>query len=361
MTAPAFTRRLLFVLLGCCGAATGLAQAGRPVEDADGRAAAARPPAKEWALAIHGGAGVLNRDMPPARRDAYLAELRAALELGRGMLAQGASSLDVVEAVVRRLEDCPLFNAGKGAVFTHDGINELDAAIMDGRSHACGSVAGLRTIKNPVSLARAVMEKSPHVFLVGAGAEAFAQTQPTIEKVDPKYFFTEERWNALQEALKREAAKQQAALPGEAGTAAPLAERYGTVGAVALDKSGNLAAATSTGGMTNKRWGRIGDVPVIGAGTYASNSSVAVSCTGFGEQFIRHSVAHTVASLVAYGGLSVEAAARRVIHEILNKGDGGLIVVGKDGSIALEFNSEGMYRGATDSSGRFDVAIWESP
>lgn len=358
MTAPAFNRRLFFVLLGCCGAAAVLAQDGRPLEDQDGRVAAEKRPAKEWALAIHGGAGVLNRDMPPARRDAYLAELRAALELGRGMLEKGASSLDVVEAVVRRLEDCPLFNAGKGAVFTHDGVNELDAAIMDGRSHACGSVAGLRTVKNPVSLARAVMEKSPHVFLVGAGAEEFAKTQPSIEKVDPKYFFTEERWNALQEALKREAATQQGDL---LGAPAPLAERYGTVGAVALDKNGNLAAATSTGGMTNKRWGRIGDVPVIGAGTYASNNSVAVSCTGFGEQFIRHSVAHTVASLVTYGGLSVEAAARRVIHEILNKGDGGLIVVGKDGSLALEFNSEGMYRGAADSSGRFDVAIWESP
>lgn len=328
-----------------------------PAEDPDGRAEAAPPARKEWALAIHGGAGTMPRDLPAERRDQYLAELKAALALGRDMLEKGAASLDVVEAVVRRLEDCPLFNAGKGAVFSHEGRNELDAAIMDGRTLACGSVAGLTTIRNPVSLARAVMEKSPHVFLVGAGAEEFAATLPGIEKVEPKYFYTEERWQQLQEALRREAAERGSEKKGD--LAPPLAERYGTVGAVALDKKGDLAAATSTGGMTNKRWGRIGDVPLIGAGTYASNRSVAVSCTGYGEQFIRHSVAHTVAALVEYAGMGVQAAAAKVIHEQLAKGDGGLIAIGKDGSIALEFNSEGMYRGAADSAGRFDVAIWE--
>ena len=326
-----------------------------PPEGPDGRPATAAPVVKKWALAIHGGAGVIARSMPPEKREAYQAELKAALNLGREMLAQGKSSVDVVEAVVRRLEDCPLFNAGKGAVFTHDGHNELDAAIMDGRSLACGSVAGLRSIKNPVALARAVMEKSGHVFLVGAGAEAFAATLPEIEKVEPKYFFTEDRWQQLQDALTRESAAKVSRLP----LAVPAAERYGTVGAVALDQDGNLAAATSTGGMTNKRWGRIGEVPVIGAGTYASNRSVAVSCTGFGEQFIRHSVAHTVATLVEYAGMGVQAAAAKVIHQELQKGDGGLVAVGRDGSIALEFNSDGMYRGAADSGGRFEVAIWE--
>lgn len=343
-------------------------------EDADGRPAAAKPsPRKEWALAIHGGAGTMPKTIPPEKRDAYLAELRATLKVGREMLEQGRSSLDTVEAVVRRLEDSPLFNAGKGAVFTHDGHNELDAAIMDGRNFGCGAVAGLRTIKNPISLARAVMEKSPHVFLIGEGAEEFAATVPGIEKVDPSYFRTEERWKQLQEALEREkaeaAAQKQARSdqpmggPGELSEIAPppVKERYGTVGAVALDKNGDLAAATSTGGMTNKRWGRIGDVPVIGAGTFASNRSVAVSCTGWGEQFIRHSVARNVAALVEYGGLSLEQAVSRILHQELQADDGGLIAVGKDGSLVLEFNSEGMYRGAADAAGRFDVAIWESP
>ena len=325
-------------------------------EDADGRPPSARPAAKEWALAIHGGAGTIPRTYSPERRAAYLAGLEAALKEGREMLAAGRSSLDVVEAVVRRMEDNPLFNAGKGAVFSHAGKNELDAAIMDGKTLACGSVAGVTNIRNPISLARAVMEKSPHVFLVGPGAEEFAATLPAIEKVPPEYFFTEERFKQLQDALAREAAERKSGLEA----APPREERYGTVGAVALDKNGNLAAATSTGGMTNKRWGRIGDVPVIGAGTYA-DKNVAISCTGYGEQFIRHGVAHAVAALVEYAGMGLGPAAAEVIQKRLDKGDGGLIAVGRDGSIVLEFNSEGMYRGAADSSGRFDAAIWEAP
>lgn len=344
------------LLAGLLSASLARGQDGR--EDPDGRLHSAKPATREWALAIHGGAGTIPRTYSAERRAAYLAGIEAALKEGREMLAAGRSSLDVVEAVVRRMEDNPLFNAGKGAVFSHAGRNELDAAIMDGRTLACGSVAGVTNVKNPVSLARAVMEKSPHVFLVGPGAEEFAATLPNFEKVPPEYFFTEERWKQLQDALAREASERKAGVEGP--SAPPLEERYGTVGAVALDKNGNLAAATSTGGMTNKRWGRIGDVPVIGAGTYA-DQKVAISCTGYGEQFIRHGVAHAVAALVEYAGMGLGPAAAEVIHKRLEPGDGGLIAVGRDGSIALEFNSEGMYRGAADSAGRFEMAIWESP
>ena len=297
--------------------------------------------APSWALAIHGGAGTIPRTIPAAERDQYLASLRSALALGKEVLEKGGTSLDAVEKVVRFLEDDPLFNAGKGAVFTHEGTNELDAAIMDGRTLSCGSVAGVKTVKNPISLARMVMEKSPHVFMVGDGAEAFA-TEMKAERVPKEYFFTQKRWDQLQEALQK-----------EAGT-----KEKGTVGAVALDVHGNLAAATSTGGMTNKRFGRLGDVPVIGAGTYANNKTCAVSGTGWGEKFIRHTVAHDISALIEYANLSVQQAAETVIQRKLDRGDGGVIVVGRDGAIAMVFNSAGMYRGAADSTGRFEVAIW---
>jgi L-asparaginase / beta-aspartyl-peptidase len=297
----------------------------------------------KWSLAIHGGAGTIPKNIPEAEKEAYLKSLRAALDIGRKVLASGGTSLDAVEKVVRTLEDDPLFNAGKGAVFTHDGRNELDAAIMDGRDLSCGSVAGLRTVRNPISLARMVKEKSPHVFMVGEGAEKFAD-EMKVERVDPKYFFTQKRWDQLQEAIRKE---QEEAKP------------KGTVGAVALDVHGNLAAATSTGGMTNKRFGRLGDVPVIGAGTYANNRTCAISATGWGEQFIKHTVAHDISALMEYRGLTLQQAADEVIHRKLKKDDGGVVGVAHDGSIALVFNSEGMYRGAADSNGRFDVAIWE--
>jgi beta-aspartyl-peptidase (threonine type) len=297
----------------------------------------------KWSLAIHGGAGTMPKNIPEAEKEAYLKSLREALDVGRKVLAGGGSSLDAVEKVVRTLEDNPLFNAGKGAVFTHDGTNELDSAIMDGRDLSCGSVAGLKTVKNPVSLARLVMEKSPHVFMVGDGAERFAD-EMRVERVDPKYFFTQKRWDQLQEALRKEKEEKKP---------------NGTVGAVALDVHGNLAAATSTGGMTNKRFGRLGDVPVIGAGTYANNHTCAISATGWGEQFIKHTVAHDISALMEYRGMTLQQAADEVIHRKLQKDDGGVIGVAHDGSIALVFNSEGMYRGAADSNGRFDVAIWE--
>lgn len=306
----------------------------------------AEPERLEYALAIHGGAGVIARTMEVAEQQKYFDELRAALEAGRDQLAAGGASLDVVEAVVRRLEDSPLFNAGKGAVFTHDGGHELDAAIMDGRDLACGSVAGLRTVKNPITLARRVMESSPHVFMVGEGAERFAELM-AVERVDQKYFFTERRYQQWQEALAKEAAE----------AAAPK-DKHGTVGAVALDRKGNLAAATSTGGTTNKRFGRVGDVPIIGAGTYADNRSCAISATGLGEQFIRHTVARSIAARVELSGMSIEEAAKAVIGE-LDPGDGGVIVVDRWGRTALVYNSEGMFRGQTDSTGRVEVRIWE--
>jgi beta-aspartyl-peptidase (threonine type) len=300
-----------------------------------------RQDAPRWALAIHGGAGTIPKTIPEAEKQQYLDSLSRALKLGQDVLAAGGASLDAVEKVVRFLEDDPLFNAGRGAVFTHEGTHELDAAIMDGRDLSCGSVAALKTVKNPISLARLVMEKSPHVFMVGAGAEKFAD-EMKAERVDPKYFFTQKRYDGWQEALRKE--KQE--------------KDKDTVGAVALDVHGNLAAATSTGGMTNKRFGRLGDVPVIGAGTYANNRTCAISATGWGEQFIRHTVAHDISALVEYAGLTLQQAADRVIHQKLNKDDGGVIGVGRDGSIVLVFNSEGMYRGAADSRGRFEVAIW---
>lgn len=314
---------------------------------AQGPVTAQKPAEREkagpkWALAIHGGAGTIPKNLPEAEKEQYLRSLTEALKVGQGVLQQGGTSLDAVEKVVRFLEADPLFNAGKGAVYTHEGTHELDAAIMDGRTLACGSVAALKTVKSPIGLARLVMEKSPHVFMVGEGAEKFA-AEMKVESVPNSYFDTPKRYQQLQEALQKE--KQE--------------KDKDTVGAVALDTHGNLAAATSTGGMTNKRFGRLGDVPVIGAGTYANNRTCAISATGYGEEFIKHTVAHDISALVEYGGLTLQQAADRVIHQKLKPGDGGVIGVGRDGSIALVFNSEGMYRGAADSSGRFEVKIWE--
>lgn len=300
----------------------------------------------DFAIAIHGGAGTIDREMDPDLEKDYRDALEAALRLGYGLLEQGATSLDVVEQVVRRLEDDELFNAGKGAVFTHEGRNELDAAIMDGATRGCGAVTGVTTVKNPITLARAVMEESPHVFFTGDGAEAFAE-QMGIERVESDYFFSQRRWDSLQKVLEREQDR------------ASDTEKHGTVGAVALDRHGHLAAATSTGGMTNKRFGRVGDVPVIGAGTYADDRTAAISCTGHGEQFIRNTVASRVGAMMEFQGVTLIEAAQSVIGTVLQPGDGGLIAVSHRGEIALVFNTDGMYRAAADSQGRFEVAIWE--
>ncbi|MBP6025708.1 isoaspartyl peptidase/L-asparaginase family protein [Ferruginibacter sp.] len=310
-------------------------------------------------LVIHGGAGtILKSQMTPEKEAAYNKALTLALQKGYDTLIKGGSALDAVEISVRILEDNPLFNAGKGSVFTSEGKNEMDAAIMNGETLAAGSIAGVTTIKNPISAARAVMEKSPHVMLAGKGAETFAGSVG-LEIVAPSYFYTEERWQALQKVKKQEEKERMENRKKEMLADTALNKKtglqqtenrdykYGTVGAVALDIKGNLAAATSTGGMTNKKYGRIGDAPLIGAGTYANNRSCAVSCTGWGEYFIRLVMAKSVGDLMEYKNLSVEKASEDMI---LNKlpalgGDGGLIALDKDGNFSMPFNTAGMYRG----------------
>ncbi len=301
-------------------------------------------------IAIHGGAGVISRASMSAEAErAYRADLERALDAGYAVLEAGGTSLDATVKAVRILEDSPYFNAGHGSVFSHAGINELDAAIMDGATQKAGAVAGVRHIRNPIELARMVMDRTPHVLLSGEGAEEFALEQG-VTLVPGSYFYTERRWKQLEEAQKSE---RMASNEEDIGY-------FGTVGAVARDKDGNLAAATSTGGMTNKRWGRIGDSPIIGAGTYADNATCAVSATGSGEFFIRAVVAHEICARVRLSGVTAAAAARDVIHGRLKDigGDGGVIVVDSQGVLSLEFNTEGMFRGARDSSGRREIAIY---
>jgi beta-aspartyl-peptidase (threonine type) len=288
--------------------------------------------------------------MPPEQRKEYEDALAAALTYGVGRLTAGATALDVCEAVVRILEDDPRFNAGKGAVYNEKGEHELDASIMDGTTLRCGAVAGVRTVKNPISLARLVMEQTRHVLLAGEGAEKFADGQQ-VERVPNSWFDTEHRKRALDEVLKERAQTGALAAP------APSRHDYGTVGCVVLDAQGRLAAATSTGGMTGKRWGRIGDTPVVGAGNYADRT-VAVSCTGTGEQFLRHVVGHTVSARMQYGKQTLAEATHAVVFETLQKGDGGLIAVDRRGNVVMPFNSEGMYRGMADATGRFVVRIF---
>lgn len=300
-----------------------------------------------FALALHGGAGTLRRDAMSLERAArYHAGLRRALKAGRDVLADGGSALDAVTAAVVALEDEPLFNAGRGAVFTAAGTQEMDAAVMDGGERRAGAVAGIFGPKNPVLAARAVMERSPHVLLIGEGALAFCREQD-LAFADAEYFFTESRWRALQQTLH-----------GTADT--DEARRHGTVGAVARDRHGNLAAATSTGGMTGKLPGRVGDTPIIGAGTYADNATCAVSATGHGEFFIRFGAAHEIAARMRHGGRSLNQAAREVVEELGHiGGSGGLVAVGRDGEVALPFNCSGMYRGYVETDGIVYTAIYD--
>jgi beta-aspartyl-peptidase (threonine type) len=311
------------------------------------------------AIVIHGGAGVIEPSkMTPAKEASYRAGLSAALDAGYAVLERGGSSLDAVTAAVRTMEDDPQFNAGRGAVLNHEGDAELDAAIMDGRGPRAGAVAAVRHVKNPIELARLVMEKSPHVLLVAEGAEDFALEQGMV-LVPRSYFRIEAREQELEEELRAEKARHKATPATRAGGATG-GSSMGTVGAVALDRAGNLAAATSTGGLTNKRWGRVGDSPLIGAGTYANNHSCAVSGTGQGEYFIRGVVAYDVCALVEYRHLSLAEAAHQVIREKLQHagGEGGLIAVDPTGDIAMEFNSVGMFRGARDSRGRREIGMY---
>jgi beta-aspartyl-peptidase (threonine type) len=312
---------------------------------------------QDYILAIHGGAGAMKRsEMTDTQAIAYEKALTDALNAGKAILEEGGQSLDAIVAAIRVLEESPWFNAGVGAVFTHEGHVELDASIMDGRDLSAGAVAGVQTIKSPLIAARAVMEHSPHVMLSGKGAEIFAKEQG-LEMVENSYFHTESRLNALKRVIEREKERDQ-------GAVVPLNEeevrfKMGTVGAVALDKNGNLAAATSTGGMTNKRWGRIGDVPIIGSGTYANNESVAVSCTGHGEFFIRNVVGHDLSAMMLYGGKSLSEAADSIIHDKLKKqgASGGLIAIDKDGNVVMPFNSDNMFRAFVRSNGEMMVGI----
>ncbi|ATB45609.1 isoaspartyl peptidase/L-asparaginase family protein [Corallococcus macrosporus] len=345
---------MLLSPMGCASSGVARTDSGQPTPPD------APAPAPKWGLVIHGGAGVISREnLSPEREAEVRAALTQSLQAGHAVLASGGSALDAVSAAVRILEDSPYFNAGKGAVFTHDGVNELDAAIMDGKTRQAGAVAGVRHVKSPISLARLVMEQSPHVMMVGEGAEAFAKSQG-VELVDPKYFYTEDRWQGLQRALEKERARQQPSSSIPAGYDPVSGDhKFGTVGAVALDKTGALAAATSTGGMTNKRHGRVGDSPIIGAGTYA-DARCAVSATGHGEFFIRYAVAHDICARVEYLGVPLRQAADAVINDVLVKvgGEGGIIAMDREGNVAMPFNSAGMYRGTIGEDGEPVVAIF---
>src|SRR5882757_2438637 len=307
-------------------------------------------------LAIHGGAGTIERSNITSEREReYRAGLERALTAGYEILKRGGSSLDATQAAVRVLEDDPHFNAGKGSVFTSAGTNEMDAAIMDGKTLAAGAVASLKHVKNPINLARLVMEKSGHVMMDSDGAELFAK-ENGIELVDQKYFFTQARWDALQKIKAAEKSRTR-----DTGKKFLITDqdRHGTVGAVALDQNGNLAAATSTGGTTNKRPGRIGDSPVIGAGTYADNATCAVSATGDGEYFIRATVGRDVSALMEYRGMSLKDAAQGALDKVAKLGGaGGLIAIDRQGDMALPFNTAGMYRGYVDPDGKFVIEIY---
>lgn len=303
-----------------------------------------------FSIAIHGGAGtILRSTMTPTLQQQYESGLRDALHAGYAMLEKGGSSIDAVVAAVVSLENFPLFNAGKGSVFNNLGGHEMDAAIMYGKSLEAGAVCGVRHVKNPVSLAKEIMQHSEHVLLSGEGAEQFARLRQLAFEED-EYFYIEQRYKQWQDALKEDTVRLDHS-----------DKKFGTVGAVALDISGNLAAATSTGGMTNKKFGRVGDSPLIGAGTYANNRTCAISCTGHGELFIRSVVAHDISCLMEYRGLSLKEACDIVVHSKLVAigGEGGLIAISKDGDIEMPFNSEGMYRACKDNSGRDEIRIYK--
>lgn len=302
---------------------------------------------QKYAIVIHGGAGVMSKDrISEERRAEYKARLNEALEVGKKMLKEGAAAADVVVEVIKVMEDSPLFNAGKGAVFTADGVNELDASIMDGKTLNAGAVAGVKDIKNPIMAAREVMNNSVHVFLSGSGASEFAKKQG-LEIVDNKYFYTESRYRSLKRLQERERERTQS-------------DNTGTVGCVVLDTHGDLCAGTSTGGMTNKRYGRIGDTPVIGAGTYANNKTCAVSCTGHGEYYIRLGFARDISAMMEYKGMGVAEACATETGKLTElDGTGGVIAVDAEGNIAMEFNTSGMFRGYLKSNGEKKVAIFK--
>lgn len=307
----------------------------------------------KYAIVIHGGAGtILKENMTDEKDKAYRDALNKALDIGEEILAKGGSSADAVVASIRYMEDSPLFNAGKGAVFTNNGTNELDASIMNGADQNAGAVGGVSRIKYPISAARAVMDQSEHVMMVGAGAEQFAK-EKDLEMVDPSYFFTQRRFDSLQRILDKNSQKTELSEDEKD-------KKHGTVGCVALDSKGNIVAGTSTGGMTNKRYNRIGDSPIIGAGTFADNATCGVSSTGWGEYFIRYTVARDIAAMMEYKGVSLAEAGNYIINEKLVEkgGTGGVVALDKDGNISMPFNTAGMYRGYRKPGERY-VAIYK--
>lgn len=312
----------------------------------------------KFAIVIHGGAGtILKENMSDSLEAAYKAKLEEAIRIGYAILEKGGSSLDAVEQTIRVMEDSPLFNSARGAVFTAEGKNELDASIMEGKTLNAGAIAGVTTVKNPITLARAVMEQSDHVMLSGKGAEAFAKSKG-LELVDPSYFYTQKRM----ESLKRVQAKEKEGAQEVSFYDSFIQDsKFGTVGCVALDKDGNIAAGTSTGGMTNKKWNRIGDSPIIGAGTYANNASCGISSTGWGEFFIRGVVAHDIAAMMEYKEVSIQEAAQTVIQKKLTQmgGTGGVIGLDTEGNIVTEFNTAGMYRASIDTKGKLVIGIYK--
>ena len=315
----------------------------------------------EFSIIIHGGAGtILKKNMTPEKEAAYKAKLEEAIRVGFEILKQGGSSLDAVQKTINVMEDSPLFNAGKGAVFTNAETNELDASIMDGETLNAGASAGTTTVRNPINLARAIMDNSPHVMLSGKGADTFAEEQG-LQIVDPSYFYTERRFKSLQKIKDSERTELDHDNKATFYDADIKDSKFGTVGCAALDKYGNLAAGTSTGGMTNKRWGRVGDAPIIGAGTYANNNTCAVSSTGWGEYFIRAMVAHDISALMEYKGLTLKEAAHEVIQKKVPElgGDGGIVAVDKYGNMIAEFNTAGMYRASMNDKGELVVKIYK--
>ena len=308
-----------------------------------------------FGIVIHGGAGtILKENMTPEKEEAYKTKLKEAIAVGHEILKNGGTSLEAVQKTINVLEDSPLFNAGKGAVFTNNGTNELDASIMDGSNLDAGAVAGVTVVKNPINLAMEVMLNSPHVLLSGKGAEQFAK-EKNLEIVEPQYFYTEDRFKALEQVKEKEQSTASFYDPTIKDS------KYGTVGCVALDKNGNLAAGTSTGGMTNKKWNRIGDSPIIGAGTYANNATCAVSSTGWGEYFIRGMVAHDISAMMEYKGVSLKEATDQVIQKKLTKlgGTGGIIAIDYQGNVSMEFNTPGMYRATMNAEGELTIGIYK--
>lgn len=315
----------------------------------------------KFGIVIHGGAGtILKENMSDSLELAYKEILTKAIKKGHDILARGGTSLEAVQRTINIMEDSPLFNSGKGAVFNHDGVNELDASIMDGKTLNAGAIAGVTTVKNPINLAYEVMVNSDHVLLSGKGAETFAK-QKGIELVDPSYFYTDSRYRSLQRAIERESDNRETTSTTDLYDSFIKNEKYGTVGCVALDKNGNIAAGTSTGGMTNKRWNRIGDSPIIGAGTYANNATCGVSSTGWGEYFIRGMVAYDISAMMEYAQKTLQESAQEVIQKKLTKlgGTGGIVALDKEGNVAMEFNTPGMYRAHMNAQGDLTLGIYK--